>query len=263
MLIDGKYLKNLFVDKNLKQEIIEGMVYNLVAIDKDVNDIIIIGFGEAGKQERLHTYSTYDINTGWFMLIKDQFKKNNGWFSVNCQNSLVVDDPKPNKVIFEVENYYNLEPGVYKAELENVRSIIGSPVKVDLTNVKRKDSIDYIKWDEEWKIDPKIDPRLFKVKTEDFKTQRDEIRKLYEIFCLGKWSTVKENDMKDQIRSILINEEEKLITVVFKDGDVQIVKCAKVDIMDDEIGVSLAIARHFFKSKTQLRKFISKKAKRI
>lgn len=65
------------------------------------------------------------------------------------------------------------------------------------------------------------------------------------------------------MRSILINEEKRIVTVVFHNGDVRIVKCAPGDDFDPEIGVCLAIARHKLGSKTQIRKIVGCKAKVI
>ncbi len=67
----------------------------------------------------------------------------------------------------------------------------------------------------------------------------------------------------DYMRSILINEEKRVVTVVFHNGDVRIVKCAPGDDFDPEIGVCLAIARHKLGSKSQVRKVIGRKAKVI
>ena len=63
------------------------------------------------------------------------------------------------------------------------------------------------------------------------------------------------------IRNIYIDEESKCVVVVFADGEKQIVKCSPNDEFDAEIGVALALARYYFGSKTQLRKFIQKNAK--
>lgn len=65
------------------------------------------------------------------------------------------------------------------------------------------------------------------------------------------------------MRSILINEEKRVVTVVFHNGDVRIVKCAPEDDFDPEIGVCLAIARHKLGSKSQIRKIVGCKAKVI
>lgn len=65
------------------------------------------------------------------------------------------------------------------------------------------------------------------------------------------------------IQTVHVNEDKKIVVVVFKDGDRQIVKCSKDDEFDVEVGFSLAFTRHMFKSKTQVRKFIAKNAKVI
>ena len=65
----------------------------------------------------------------------------------------------------------------------------------------------------------------------------------------------------NMVRNIYVDEKEKRVVVIFVDGQKQVVKCSPKDEFDVEIGVALAIARHFFGSKTQLRKFIQKNAK--
>lgn len=72
---------------------------------------------------------------------------------------------------------------------------------------------------------------------------------------------IENNNNDDVIRNIYVNESEKVIVVVFKDGEKQIVKCSPDDEFDIEVGVALAIARYCFGSKTQFRKFIQKNAK--
>ncbi len=65
------------------------------------------------------------------------------------------------------------------------------------------------------------------------------------------------------IQTIHINEEKKIVTVVFSDGTKQIVKCSPDDSFDTEIGFALAFARKLFGSKTQVRKYITRNAKVI
>ena len=72
----------------------------------------------------------------------------------------------------------------------------------------------------------------------------------------------KETD-KTQIRNILVNEKEGLVTVVFMDGTHQIEKCSENDCFDLAIGVALAIAHKLYKSKTNFRKNIEKRTKFI
>lgn len=63
------------------------------------------------------------------------------------------------------------------------------------------------------------------------------------------------------IQTIHINEEKKIVVVVFDNGTKQIVKCSPEDSFDTEIGFALAFTRAIFGSKTQVRKLIAKKAK--
>lgn len=65
------------------------------------------------------------------------------------------------------------------------------------------------------------------------------------------------------IQTIHINEEKKIVTVVFSDGTKQVVKCSPEDSFDTEIGFALAFARKLFGSKTQVRKYITRNAKVI
>ena len=62
------------------------------------------------------------------------------------------------------------------------------------------------------------------------------------------------------IQTIHINEEKKIIVVVFDDGRKQIVKCSPEDSFDTEVGFALAFTRALFGSKTQVRKYIAKNA---
>ena len=67
---------------------------------------------------------------------------------------------------------------------------------------------------------------------------------------------------KNIIRNILVNEEKRLVTVVFSDdGSHEIIKCAKEDHFDVKVGVALAIAQHIYGSKTSFHKDVDKKTK--
>lgn len=67
----------------------------------------------------------------------------------------------------------------------------------------------------------------------------------------------------DVIRNILVNKKKKLVTVVFSDGNHEIIKCDKDDNFDINVGVALAIAQHAFGSKTHFHKVIAKKTRVI
>lgn len=81
-------------------------------------------------------------------------------------------------------------------------------------------------------------------------------------------NTYTKNDMIDiiaiamsgftQIRSITVNKEKKIVTVVFKDGDVRMSKCCKEDKFDVSVGVALAVSYRFFGSKTKMHKEIKR-----
>lgn len=67
----------------------------------------------------------------------------------------------------------------------------------------------------------------------------------------------------NNIKCISVNEEKRIITVVFEDKDVQLVRCLPTDEFDIEIGVALAIARHQFGSRNKLRKTIDEKIRYV
>ena len=60
------------------------------------------------------------------------------------------------------------------------------------------------------------------------------------------------------IRSITVNEKEKIVTVVFQGGDVRMQKCSAKDEFDPYIGVALCVAQHTFGSKTKFKKQVRK-----
>ena len=66
------------------------------------------------------------------------------------------------------------------------------------------------------------------------------------------------NDIvKFGILKVYINEAKKVVTVVFKDGTKQRVKCSPEDSFDPYIGFSLALTKKLFCSKSQVKKFIN------
>ena len=65
------------------------------------------------------------------------------------------------------------------------------------------------------------------------------------------------------IRNVLVNGKKRLVTVVFKDGTHEIVKCSKNDEFDVNIGVALAIAQHLYGSKNKFHKDVQNKVKVI
>lgn len=90
----------------------------------------------------------------------------------------------------------------------------------------------------------------------------DAKRESLEEFAL-KFQNFLSDQNKQDIKSITVNKGKKVITVVFKDGAKQIVKCHPKDTFDPEIGFALALVRNAFGSKTQVRKFIAENAKNI
>lgn len=73
--------------------------------------------------------------------------------------------------------------------------------------------------------------------------------------------SIEENKMKNQIKSITVNQKKRIITVVFKDGDVQMSKCSDKDVFDETVGVALCIASHFAGSKTKFKNFVAEHTK--
>lgn len=63
------------------------------------------------------------------------------------------------------------------------------------------------------------------------------------------------------IRNVLVNKQKGLVTVVFTDGEHEIIKCKKGDHFDVRIGVALAISQHLFGSKNKFHKEVDKKTK--
>jgi hypothetical protein len=62
---------------------------------------------------------------------------------------------------------------------------------------------------------------------------------------------------ENMIQKIQINEKKKIVTVVFEDDDVKMIKCSDKDEFDPSIGVALCIAAHVFNSKTKFKKFVN------
>ncbi len=72
-----------------------------------------------------------------------------------------------------------------------------------------------------------------------------------------------EDQYESRIRNIQVNEEKRLVTVVFTDGTHEIIKCAEDDHFDVHIGVALAIVKHLYGSKNKFHKDVAKKTKII
>ena len=62
---------------------------------------------------------------------------------------------------------------------------------------------------------------------------------------------------ENMIQKIQVNEKKKIVTVVFEDDDVKMIKCSDKDEFDPSIGVALCIAAHVFHSKTKFKKFVN------
>lgn len=58
------------------------------------------------------------------------------------------------------------------------------------------------------------------------------------------------------IRHVQINEKKKVVTIVWKDGEVTMAKCGPNDMWDPEKGVLVCVAKRFFNSNTQFNKWL-------
>ena len=76
----------------------------------------------------------------------------------------------------------------------------------------------------------------------------------------NKWNFEKSHEIK----SITVNKEKQIVTVVFADGGVEMIKCCKEDKknFDVNIGVALAIAKHLYGSKNRFHKEVVKKTRK-
>ena len=61
--------------------------------------------------------------------------------------------------------------------------------------------------------------------------------------------------------SITVNEEERIVTVVFEDGSVRMSRCSKDDHFDPVIGVAMCIAARKLGSRTKLKKYVESNAR--
>ena len=85
------------------------------------------------------------------------------------------------------------------------------------------------------------------------------------IFCRGFRSSdeedIEQESPESEIASILVNENKRVITVTFADGDVKMSKCSEKDEFDVKVGVALCVLYHMFGSNTKASKIIEQKAK--
>lgn len=85
------------------------------------------------------------------------------------------------------------------------------------------------------------------------------------VFCSGfgfsDEEDIEQESPESEIASILVNENKRVITVTFSDGDVRMSKCSEKDEFDVKVGVALCILYHMFGSNTKASKAIEQKAK--
>lgn len=85
------------------------------------------------------------------------------------------------------------------------------------------------------------------------------------IFCHGFGSSdeedIKQERLESEIASILVNENKRVITVIFADGNVKMSKCSEKDEFDVKVGVALCVLYHMFGSSTKASKVIEQKVK--
>ena len=65
-----------------------------------------------------------------------------------------------------------------------------------------------------------------------------------------------DKNLDSVIRKVQINENKKVVTIVWKDGEVTMAKCGPNDIWDPEKGVLVCVAKRFFNSGTQFNKWL-------
>ena len=68
-------------------------------------------------------------------------------------------------------------------------------------------------------------------------------------------------EAKKKEMSITVNEEERVVTVVFEDGSVRMSRCSKDDHFDPVIGVAMCIAARKLGSRTKLKKYVENNAR--
>lgn len=87
-----------------------------------------------------------------------------------------------------------------------------------------------------------------------------------QIFCCGFGDDEEDQwveDPADEIVSILVNEDKRVVTVTFSNGDVKISRCSEKDEFDVKVGVALCVLYHMFGSNTKASKVIAEKARVI
>lgn len=65
-----------------------------------------------------------------------------------------------------------------------------------------------------------------------------------------------DKNLDNVIRKVQINEKKKVVTIVWKDGEVTMAKCGPNDTWDPEKGVLVCVAKRFFNSGTQFNKWL-------
>lgn len=65
-----------------------------------------------------------------------------------------------------------------------------------------------------------------------------------------------DKNLDNVIRKVQINEKKKVVTIVWKDGEVTMAKCGPNDMWDPEKGVLVCVAKRFFNSNTQFSKWL-------
>lgn len=138
------------------------------------------------------------------------------------------------------------------------------------------------KWDEDWGVGGFTQPpkmiHINKLSSEARKAYLRHMNSIYGINCFESplvkelreyiWNDIKSakeakkmaEERKKEL-SITVNEEERVVTVVFEDGSVRMSRCSKDDHFDPVIGVAMCIAARKLGSRTKLKKFVESHAK--
>ena len=74
--------------------------------------------------------------------------------------------------------------------------------------------------------------------------------------CTFEYEYKEDKNLNRAIRHVQVNEKKKVVTIVWKDGEVTMAKCGPNDMWDPEKGVLVCVAKRFFNSNTQFSKWL-------
>lgn len=103
---------------------------------------------------------------------------------------------------------------------------------------------------------------------EDMQKFQDSVKKQWNNFCKNIEYYVNSNEDdydveenlnkigSEDISRIIVNEEKKIVVVIFKDNTKEVIKCSNEDNFSVYIGVALAIAKRYFTNNTRFHKVV-------